>query len=88
MSLLRKLLRCVWCSHRLTDDDRLNAETENDLYDHRKALEAAQEASANRAEPNQKLHSVLDASRSRSQEFVLFEELIRKEADRARGHSQ
>lgn len=88
MSFVSQILRCVGLLPRYTDDDVLNAETENDLYDHRKALEKAQTAIANRENPDRQLHDVLEKSRVRSQEFIAFEELIRKEADRVRNSQQ
>jgi hypothetical protein len=75
----------LWFRRGYTEDEILNAENENDLYDHKKALESAKSAIADRIAANRRLHRVLQTSQARSQEFGEFEELV-KEASRVRRH--
>lgn len=76
---LRKIGPCQY-----SEDEFINADIENDMRDHTKALEAARAAIANQETANQELHDVLETSRERSREFAEFEELIRKETRRVR----
>lgn len=83
MNALARFFNMLWFRRSYTEDEILNAENENDMYDHSKALKAARTAVADRISSNKKLHNVLRASQSRSQEFSKFEELI-KEASSVR----
>lgn len=86
MSWLRRILQKLGAVPHYTDDDLINAETENDLYDHGKALEAARSAFADRKLSETKLRGVLDAHDARTAAFAQFEQRLKKETNHVRNH--
>lgn len=81
MGMLRRALlkvrALVWPS--FTDDDVLEASTENIMREHDQAVQQIKEVTASREVSNQKLRQTLDRAKIISSTFGDFERAIRKE---------
>lgn len=84
MNVVKKLFRLIGLAPKFTHDDILNAENENDLFDHGKAVQAAGFAITNRKQSTEKLRTLLEAHIARSEEFAQFEERLKREAKNVR----
>jgi len=84
MNWLSKVLRRLRVLPNFTQDDILNAETEDALMEHKKVVDEVNATTHDRKLINAKLRGVLSEARERSSHFADFEQSLKRDRRRVR----